>query len=242
MASKKKKTDTEEYGASQVQVLVGLEGIRRRPAMYIGSTDSLGLHQLVIELIDNGVDEAIAGFCDRIKITLHNDGSLEIYDNGRGIPVDQHPQTKISTLETVMTILHAGGKFDKGAYKVSGGLHGIGLKCTNALSEWMTTTIYRDGFEYSQEYSRGKKKTELKKVGKSTKKGTRHVFKPDNKIFKDIGFDFDQILQMARGHAYLTAGLRFTLIDERKPDSAQAAKTSDETQAKDSDSKKEKSV
>ncbi len=204
------------YDASNIRVLQGLEAVRKRPAMYIGSTDIEGLHHLFTELLDNAVDEAIAGYCDHVQVVLHKDGSLEVRDNGRGIPVDMHPQTKVSTLETVMTNLHAGGKFDKGAYKVSGGLHGIGMKCTNALSEWMETTVYRDGNEYRQKYAMGIPQTKVETVGKSNERGTRHIFKPDATIFKETTkFSFKRVLEKCRQHAYLTAALRFTITDER---------------------------
>lgn len=204
-----------EYGASNIQVLEGLEAVRKRPAMYIGSTDKRGLHHIFIEILDNSVDEAIAGFCTRIWVTLHKDGSLSVRDNARGIPVAPHPQTKVSTLETVMTNLHAGGKFDSKAYKVSGGLHGVGMKCTNALSEWMTTTVQRDGAKYQQEYERGIPKAPVKEIGKSRLTGTEHRFKPDAEIFETTEFDLKEIVRKCRQHAYLTAGLRISIKDER---------------------------
>lgn len=208
--------ENEVYDASKIQVLKGLEAVRKRPAMYIGSTDTAGLHHLFTELVDNSVDEAIAGFCTNIKIFLHKDGSLEVQDNGRGMPVDIHPETKVSALETIMTNLHAGGKFGGGAYKVSGGLHGVGMKCTNALSEWMRTTVYKDGKEYIQTYQRGKKDHDVKEVGKTKLHGTKHVFMPDAEIFKeDLTFDYGFILKKCRAHAYLTKGLRFTITDYR---------------------------
>jgi DNA gyrase subunit B len=204
------------YDASKIQVLKGLEAVRKRPAMYIGSTDTHGLHHLFTEIVDNSVDEAIAKFCDHIKITLNTDESIEIEDNGRGMPVDIHPDTKVSALETIMTNLHAGGKFGGGAYKVSGGLHGVGMKCTNALSQWMKTTVYKDGFEYKQEYIRGDIQYPVKKVGKTTKHGTHHMFKADDQIFKDsIKFNYDTIIKKCREHAYLTKGLKFTITDNR---------------------------
>lgn len=210
--------NTSKYDSSDIRVLEGLEAIRKRPAMYIGSTDVVGLHHLFTELLDNSVDEAIAGFCTHIKVVLHKDGSLEVRDNGRGIPVDIHPQTKVSTLETVMTNLHAGGKFEKGAYKISGGLHGVGMKCTNALSEWMTTTVYKDGKAYQQKYKIGVPQTKVEEIGTSTEdeRGTQHVFKPDSTIFSTVEFSLKQVLEKCRRHAYLTAGLRFTITDERE--------------------------
>jgi DNA gyrase subunit B len=208
--------DNNTYDSSNIRVLQGLEAVRKRPAMYIGGTDSEGLHHLFTEILDNAVDEAIAGYCDHIRVVLHKDGSLEISDNGRGIPVDIHPQTGVSTLETVMTNLHAGGKFDKGAYKVSGGLHGVGMKCTNALSEWMITTVYREGKIYQQEYKQGIVQTKVEEKGKTKLHGTKHVFKPDIEIFKDgIKFSYKKILEKCRYHAYLTASLKITVTDAR---------------------------
>ncbi len=207
-----------DYGASNIQVLQGLEAVRKRPAMYIGSTDRSGLHHIFTEILDNSVDEAIAGYCTRIWVTLHKDGSLSVKDNGRGIPVEKHSQTKVSTLETVMTNLHAGGKFEEGAYKVSGGLHGVGMKCTNALSEWMITTVRRDGGVYQQEYRRGIPQAPVKKVGTLENKeesGTEHRFMPDDEIFTETDFEFKEIVRKCRQHAYLTAGLRISITDER---------------------------
>jgi DNA gyrase subunit B len=204
------------YSAKNIQVLQGLEAVRKRPAMYIGSTDKAGMHHLFTELLDNAVDEAIAGYCDQIKVILHDDESLSVIDNGRGIPVEIHPQTKVSTLETVMTNLHAGGKFDDGAYKVSGGLHGVGMKCTNALSAWMKTIVYKDGGIYEQEYERGIPKAAVKKIGDTKLHGTHHKFFPDSEIFGDSHFDLKEIIKKCRQHAYLTAGLRFTIRDERE--------------------------
>ncbi|HCC67884.1 TPA: DNA topoisomerase IV subunit B [Patescibacteria group bacterium] len=203
------------YSASNIQVLEDLEAVRKRPAMYIGSTDKTGLHHIFTEILDNSVDEAIAGFCDHIWVTLNKDGSCTVQDNGRGIPIEIHAQTKVSALETVMTNLHAGAKFDGGAYKVSGGLHGIGMKCTNALSEWVKTTVYKDGGEYRQEYKRGAPQAPVRKVGSTKKTGTRHTFKPDSQIFTETNWSFKEILKKCRQHAYLTAGLWFTLKDKR---------------------------
>lgn len=206
----------QKYDASKIQVLKGLEAVRKRPAMYIGSTDEKGLHHIVYEAIDNSIDEAIAGYCKNIEITLHKDGSLSNMDDGRGIPVDKHKQTGKSALETAMTNLHAGGKFEKGAYKVSGGLHGVGVKCTNALSEWMTTHIFRDGNIYEQKYKRGKAVSDVKVIGKTKRKqGTLHTFKPDAKIFSTTEFNFNTLIRRCRQQAYLTGGIRFRLTDER---------------------------
>jgi len=205
-----------EYGASNIQVLQGLEAVRKRPAMYIGSTDREGLHHIFTEILDNSVDEAIAGYCTRIWVNLYKDGSISVKDNGRGIPVEIHSQTKVSTLETVMTNLHAGGKFEEGAYKVSGGLHGVGMKCTNALSEWMITTVKREGEIYQQEYKRGIPQAPVKQVGKTKEgNGTEHRFMPDDEIFTETDFDFREIVKKCRQHAYLTAGLRISILDER---------------------------
>lgn len=203
------------YQASNIQVLQGLEAIRKRPAMYIGSTDKNGLLHIFTEILDNSVDEAIGGYCNHIWVTLHKDGSLSVKDNGRGIPVEIHAQTKVSTLETVMTNLHAGGKFEEGAYKVSGGLHGVGMKCTNALSEWMITTVRRDGGVFKQEYKRGVPQTKVEKIGNSNETGTEHRFLPDDEIFSEIEFDFREIVRKCRQHAYLTAGLRITVKNEK---------------------------
>lgn len=205
---------TENYGASNIQVLKGLEAVRKRPAMYIGSTDVHGLHHIFIEILDNSVDEAIAGYCDHIWITLNKDGSLTVKDNGRGIPVETHAETKVSTLETVMTNLHAGGKFEAGAYKVSGGLHGVGMKCTNALSEWMITTVRRDGGVYQQKYERGAPTAPVEKIADTNETGTEHTFMPDAEIFSTTEFDFNTIVKKCRQHAYLTAGLRISVIDD----------------------------
>ena len=207
-----------EYGASNIRVLKGLEAVRKRPAMYIGSTDKMGLHHIFTEILDNSVDEAIAGYCDHIWITLNKDGSLTVKDNGRGIPVAIHPQTKVSTLETVMTNLHAGGKFDNGAYKVSGGLHGVGMKCTNALSEWMITKVMKEGEVHQQKYERGVAKEPVTVVGKTKESGTMHQFKPDPEIFSETEFDLKEIIKKCRQHAYLTAGLKMTITDERVKD------------------------
>jgi len=207
--------DSNKYDSSNIRVLQGLEAVRKRPAMYIGSTDREGLHHLFTELLDNAVDEAIAGYCDTIEVTLHKNGSLEVKDNGRGIPVDIHPQTKVSTLETVMTNLHAGGKFDQGAYKVSGGLHGVGMKCTNALSSQMETHVYKEGKEYMQKYEKGVPLSPVSEIGTTKAQGTKHIFLPDSEIFKDIRFSFKKILEKCRQHAYLTGGLKFIVSDLR---------------------------
>jgi DNA gyrase subunit B len=210
-----------QYKVSDIQVLKGLEAVRKRPAMYIGSTDKEGLHRIFTEILDNSVDEAIAEYCDHIWVILNKDGSITVRDNGRGIPVDKHPETKVSTLETVMTNLHAGGKFEKGAYKVSGGLHGVGMKCTNALSEWMETTVHFDGGIYTQRYEKGIPIEPVKKIGETNETGTEHTFKPDPTIFTETNFDFNTIVKKCRQHAYLTAGLRISVIDEKEKERKQ---------------------
>ncbi len=208
----RKKSD---YEAKDIYVLRGLEPVRRRPGMYIGSTGIGGLHHLIWEVIDNSLDEAIAGYCTEIGITLLPDNRVAVADNGRGIPVAKHPQTKKSALETVMTILHAGGKFGTKSYKIAGGLHGVGVSVVCALSQWMKAEVCRDGSMYAQEYSRGKVKTQVKKIGKCFDSGTNIIFEPDSEIFKDIKFSWRTILDHLRQQAYLTKGTRITVIDER---------------------------
>ena len=175
----------DNYTASNITVLEGLEAVRKRPAMYIGSTDSYGVYHIISEVIDNSVDEGLQGECDTIDVKIFKDGSVRVEDNGRGIPVDIHPQTGKSALETVMTILHAGGKFGQGGYKVSGGLHGVGVSCTNAVSEWMITQVKKNGKLYQQEYRQGKPQYDTKEVGVSDGRGTIQTFMPDKEIFKD---------------------------------------------------------
>lgn len=214
--AKAKTTKTDVYDASKIQLLKGLEAVRKRPAMYIGSTDSKGLHHIVYEAIDNAIDEAIVGYCSNIYLSINKDGSLTIRDDGRGIPVDTHPATGKSTLETVLTNLHAGGKFEKGAYKVSGGLHGVGVKCTNALSKWMESEVYKDGKIYKQRYEKGKAVSELKVVGDTKiKTGTQHTFLPDDTIFTTTEFKFETLIKRSRQQAFLTGGVRFKLEDKR---------------------------
>jgi DNA gyrase subunit B len=202
------------YDVEQIQVLEGLEPVRRRPGMYIGSTDSRGLHHLVWELLDNSVDEALAGECDRIVVTLHRDGSASVADNGRGIPVGVHPTEGRSTLEVVLTVLHAGGKFGGGGYKVSGGLHGVGLSVVNALSEKLQIWVFRDGKEHFQEYERGEPKTPVQVIGKSKQRGTVVRFWPDPKVFPDTALDRELILHRMREMAFLNKRLTLVIDDE----------------------------
>ena len=203
------------YSASNIQVLEGLEAVRKRPAMYIGDISEKGLHHLVNETVDNSIDEAMAGFCTDIEVTINPDDSITVEDNGRGIPVDMHEKLHKSALEVVMTVLHAGGKFDKGSYKVSGGLHGVGVSCVNALSAHMTSQVFRDGKVYQQEYERGKPLYPVKVVGQTDKQGTRQQFWPDNSIFTTTHYQWDIIARRMRELAYLNAGIRITLTDLR---------------------------
>ena len=206
-----------DYGAEQIQVLEGLEAVRKRPGMYIGSTSSRGLHHLVYEIVDNSVDEALAGFCDTIEVSINKDNSITVVDNGRGMPVDEHPKMKIPAVEVIFTQLHAGGKFGGGAYKVSGGLHGVGASVVNALSDWLEVTIYRDGNIYKQRYERGKTVSKLEVIGtcKKSKHGSTVTFKPDGTIFEETVYDYDVLKQRLREMAFLTKGLKIILKDER---------------------------
>ncbi|HEY8417545.1 MAG TPA: ATP-binding protein, partial [Limnochordales bacterium] len=204
------------YEAEQIQVLEGLEAVRRRPGMYIGSTDARGLHHLFVEVVDNSIDEAMAGFCDRIDVIVHADGSLTVIDNGRGIPVSIHPKTGRPAVETVLTTLHAGGKFGEGGgYKVSGGLHGVGVSVVNALSEWLEVEVKRGGKVYRQRFSRGTPTTELEVVGECEGTGTRVTFKPDAQIFETVDFDANVLAHRLQELAFLNKGVRLTLHDER---------------------------
>jgi DNA gyrase subunit B len=209
------KQDTSNYDASKITVLEGLEAVRKRPGMYIGGTGLDGLFQLVKEITDNAIDEALGGYCDTVRITLLADGAVSIEDNGRGIPIDIHPKTHKTALETVLTLLHAGGKFGDGGYKVSGGLHGVGLTVTNALSEWMEVTVYKNGKEHKIGLKRGAVTEPFKVVGPTEKRGTKVTFKPDDTIFESINLDFKRILTNLRQKAYLVGGLRFILRDDR---------------------------
>ncbi len=204
-----------EYNAAQIKVLKGLEGVRRRPGMYVGDTSTRGLHQIAFEAVDNAVDEALAGYCRNITVTIHKDGSLSVEDDGRGIPVDVIPSEKKPAIEVVMTVLHAGGKFDQLGYKVSGGLHGVGISVTNALSEWMITRVKRDGKLYEQKFSRGIATSKLKVLGPADGTGTIQHFKPDPQIFATLDFSLDILQQRLRELAFLNRGLRIELIDER---------------------------
>ncbi len=205
-----------EYNESQIQVLEGLEAVRKRPGMYIGSTSTRGLHHLVYEIVDNAVDEALAGFCTEIYVFIHKDNTITVKDNGRGIPVGIHHQKGIPAVEVVFTILHAGGKFGGGGYKVSGGLHGVGASVVNALSEWLDVRVESDGKIYEQKYSRGNVLTKLTVVGETQNHGTTVTFKPDKEIFDDLIFQFDILKQRLRETAFLTKGLKINLIDERE--------------------------
>lgn len=214
-----KKQDQQNYGAEQITVLEGLAPVRKRPGMYIGGTGKSGLHHLIWEVIDNAIDEAMAGFCDTVVVELNEDGSLSVDDNGRGIPVEKHKQTKKSTLETVLTVLHAGGKFGGGGYKVSGGLHGVGVSVVNALSEYLRAEVRRDGNLYYQEYKRGKAQSDLKtKKGEVNKNdtGTKIIFRPDTEIFETTKFDLKMILVRCRQYAYLNKGVKIRVIDNRR--------------------------
>jgi DNA gyrase subunit B len=215
----KNRKNNRHYTADDIQVLEGLDPVRLRPGMYIGSTGTKGLHHLVYEVVDNSVDEALAGVCDRIDIVIHEDNSISVTDNGSGIPVETHPQTGKSTLETVLTNLHAGGKFNNNAYKVSGGLHGVGVSVVNALSEKLTARVKRNGFEYQQEFSRGITKTDIKKIGKAKETGTYIHFKPDATIFEEVEYDYDVLKTRFREMAFLNAGITISLKDERSGES-----------------------
>ena len=206
---------SENYSASNIQVLEGLEAVRKRPAMYIGDISEKGLHHLVNETVDNSIDEAMAGYCTHIEVTINEDNSITVQDNGRGIPVDEHEKMHKSALEVVMTVLHAGGKFDKGSYKVSGGLHGVGVSCVNALSKHMMSQVFRNGHIYQQEYEKGKPLYDVKIVGDTNLTGTRQQFWPDGTIFTTTEYKYDIIARRMRELAYLNAGITITLADLR---------------------------
>ncbi|MFH1353724.1 MAG: DNA topoisomerase (ATP-hydrolyzing) subunit B [bacterium] len=214
----KKSTKKSAYGAEQITVLEGLDPVRKRPGMYIGGTGQDGLHHLIWEVIDNGIDEAMAGYAKNITMRLLPDNVISITDDGRGIPVEKHKHTGKSSLETVMTTLHAGAKFGGGGYKVSGGLHGVGVSVVNALSQWLEAEVHRDGGVYKQRYERGVAKNKVRKSGTTKDTSTTIIFKPDQEIFSEINFDWSTILQHLRQQAYLTPGVRIAISDERQPD------------------------
>ena len=204
------------YNANDIQILEGLEAVKKRPSMYIGSTDIKGLHHLIYEIVDNSIDEAISGFCNDIKVTINEDNSILIIDNGRGIPVDTHEQYNKSALEIVLTKLHAGGKFDNKTYKISGGLHGVGISVVNALSSWLTATVYRNGNIYEQKYKNGIPTTELNNIGVSNKTGTKIEFLPNKKIFETINYNSEEITHRLRELAFLNKGITISFLDNRK--------------------------
>ena len=204
-----------EYGADSIKILDGLNAVRKVPSMYIGNTGAEGLHHLVYELVDNSVDEALEGHCDRISVTIHRDNSVAVEDNGRGIPVELHSDN-MSALEIVLTKLHAGGKFDKDSYKFSAGLHGVGLSVVNALSEYLEVEVRRGGKVYSQRYERGEKVTDLKVIGDTAKSGTKVHFRPDAELFDSIEFSYEMLVQRMREISFLNNGIYIVLTDERK--------------------------
>src|SRR6266481_8307573 len=213
---------SEKYDASKIDKLEGLEAVRKRPGMYIGDPDERGLHHCVFEVLDNSIDEHLAGHCDRIDVAIHVDGSISVRDNGRGIPVDIHPQYGIPGVELVLTTLHSGGKYGQGSYRFSGGTHGVGAKCVNAVSEWFEVDVARNGQIYHMEFERGKTIKKLEVTGKAKGTGTLITFKPDPEIFREtIEFKADRITQRLRELAFLNSGLEITFIDERVPDAQQ---------------------
>ncbi|RLD47115.1 MAG: DNA topoisomerase (ATP-hydrolyzing) subunit B [Bacteroidetes bacterium] len=218
MSTEEINSDSKDYGASNITVLEGLEAVRKRPAMYIGDVGERGLHHLVYEVVDNSIDEALAGYCDKIDVTILKNNSVQVVDNGRGIPVDMHEKEGRSALEVVMTVLHAGGKFDKGSYKVSGGLHGVGVSCVNALSSDTKVEVYRDGKHYVQEYVIGKPQYDVKEIGTTDKKGTKVTFLPDSSIFTVEEYSFDILSTRLRELSFLNKGISLTITDERNLD------------------------
>jgi DNA gyrase subunit B len=230
--AKKSDSNRTDYTAGQIQVLKGLEAVRKRPGMYIGSTGPRGLHHLVYEVVDNSVDEALAGYCSRIDVYIHPDDSITVRDDGRGIPVDLHPVEKKPGVEVAMTMLHAGGKFDKESYKVSGGLHGVGVSVVNALSERLDVEVRRDGKVWHQSYSRGLKASDLKAIGKTKETGTTVHFKPDPEVFPELHYNFDTLANRLRELAFLNRGLRITITDEREGEGNKDAKRIEEYEYK----------
>ena len=216
--SEKKAGDSSGYSASNIQVLEGLEAVRKRPAMYIGDVSVKGLHHLIWEVVDNSIDEALAGYCNEITVSIMPDNSIMVEDNGRGIPTDMHEKEKRSALEVVMTVLHAGGKFDKNTYKVSGGLHGVGVSCVNALSTMLKVTVYREGKIFEQEYERGIPKYPVREIGKSDRRGTTVHFKPDGEIFPVLEYNYETVSARLRELAFLNSGIKINLKDVRDPD------------------------
>src|SRR5690606_36968504 len=213
-----------DYSASNIQVLEGLEAVRKRPAMYIGDVGIKGLHHLVWEVVDNSIDEALAGYCDEIVVNIHEDNSVSVEDNGRGIPTDMHQKEKRSALEVVMTVLHAGGKFDEDTYKASGGLHGVGVSCVNALSTFLRAEVHRNVKLYEQEYSCGKPQFPVREVGTTEYRGTIVTFQPDTSIFIVEEYNYSTLAARLRELAYLNKGIRLILIDERETDAEGAFK------------------
>ncbi len=205
---------SESYDAQKITVLEGLTAVRKRPSMYVGNLSTEGLHHLVYEVVDNSIDEALAGFCDYITVQIHLDGSVTVEDNGRGIPVDMHEKENLPAVEVVMTMLHAGGKFDNSTYKVSGGLHGVGVSVVNALSEFLEVEIRRNDKVYRQRYERGETKTKLEEIGETSRRGTRITFKPDGEIFTETELSFDLLAQRMRELSFLNSGVRIDISDE----------------------------
>jgi DNA gyrase subunit B len=205
----------QNYTADSIKTLKGLEAVRKRPAMYIGSTGSPGLHHLVYEVVDNSIDEALAGFCNKVDVTIHPDNSISVVDNGRGIPVDYHAEEKMSALQLVLTTLHAGGKFDNSSYKVSGGLHGVGLSCVCALSILCYVEVYKDSNIYKIELDRGVPRKDVEQIGTTDKRGTKVWFKPDAEIFETLEYSFDILSKRLRELAFLNKGITITITDER---------------------------